>query len=82
MRTEPITLGEMVHMMRARLNLSARELSNRSGLSASYITKLEANELQPSLRAFAKIASACRMSSREVLFCVAASTLGDPSPEH
>lgn len=65
-----ITVGEAMRIARVRAGLSARELSARAGLSPSYVTKLEAGELEPSLHAFAKIAKAARLTQAEIYFCV------------
>lgn len=65
-----ISTGDAVRVARIRHGLSARELSSRAGLSASYVTKLEASEIEPSLRAFAKIALAAGMTQAEIYFCV------------
>lgn len=67
---DSITVGDAVHLARTRRGLSARELSSLAGLSASYVTKLEGGELEPSLRAFAKIARAAGMTQAEIYFCI------------
>lgn len=65
-----ISIGDAIHIARTRAGLSARELSARAGLSPSYVTKLESGEIEPSLRAFAKIAKAASMTQAEIYFCV------------
>jgi transcriptional regulator with XRE-family HTH domain len=65
-----IPLGEIIRSVRKTANLSARELSARSNLSPSYVTKLEAGEIEPSLRAFARIAMVLGMTPAEITFCV------------
>ena len=65
-----IPLGEVVQAVRLRSKLSARELSARAGLSPSYITKLESGTVEPSLRAFARIAKVLNLSSAEIVFIV------------
>lgn len=65
-----MTVGDVVNYARNRAKVSARQLSARAGLSASYVTKLEAGEIEPSLHAFSRIAGAVRMSDQEIVFCV------------
>lgn len=55
-----------------RGNVSARALSLACGLSESYVGKLEAGTIEPSLRAFAKLAKELRMTQREVAAVLAA----------
>lgn len=50
--------------------MSARQLSESSGLSASYVSKLERGELDPSLKAFARIAKVLEMSTPEHMFII------------
>lgn len=50
--------------------MSARSLSLQAGLSPSYVGKLEAGEIEPSVRAFARLAMVLGMSVQEVFFCV------------
>lgn len=63
-------VGDVIRLMRARANISARHLSNIAGLSPSYVSKVEAGEIDPSLRAFSRLAAALRMNSQEVWFCI------------
>lgn len=64
------TLPEMLREFRVRQGLSKSALSRKAGLSASYVGKLEAGAIDPSLRAFAAIALALELASHEVFFCV------------
>lgn len=66
----PIEVAELIRVCRLRAGLSARQLSALADLSPSYITKLEAGELEPSLRSFARIVRALRLTPFEVMFCV------------
>lgn len=72
---EMVKIGELVAHARRRVGLSARQLSAQAGLSASYVTKLEAGELEPSLHSFARIAMATKMTQAEVFFCVVQESL-------
>lgn len=66
-------VADLIRVCRMRAGLSARQLSALADLSPSYITKLEARELEPSLRSFARIVLALRLTPLEVLFCVSLS---------
>lgn len=59
-----------IQLLRKRANLSARALSLKCGLSASYVAKVESGELEPSLKTFAKIAVALNMTSQEILHII------------
>lgn len=63
-------LAEMLRGFRVQRGLSKVGLSRMAGLSASYVGKLEAGNIDPSLRAFAAIALALELTSHEVFFCV------------
>jgi predicted transcriptional regulator len=56
--------------MRDERRLSARELSLRAGLSESYVGKLEAGKIDPSLRAFGQLAVALGLTCAEIHFLV------------
>lgn len=66
----PLTFCEALAQFRLRAGLSKRALSQKAGLSTSYVGKLESGELEPSVRAFAVIALALGLTSHEILFCV------------
>jgi predicted transcriptional regulator len=68
--TVELRVADLVRVCRTRAGLSARQLSSLADLSPSYVTKLEAGELEPSLRSFARIVLALHMTSSEVMFCV------------
>lgn len=52
-----MTLGAAIRALREqRTDLSARGLSLAAGLSESYVGKVEAGQVDPSFRAFSKIA--------------------------
>lgn len=65
-----LTVGEIISMVRARKGWSARELSRRAGLSPSYVTKVEAGEIEPSFKAFSALAVALNMTSSEIVFSI------------
>lgn len=63
-------LGEAIRHLRERHGLSARALSILCGFSPAYIGKVESGELEPSFKAFAKMAIVLRMTDQEILFLV------------
>jgi len=63
-------IGVAIRQMRAERGLSKRELSLRAGLSESYVGKLESGRIDPSMRAFGKIAVALKLTRAEVHFLV------------
>jgi transcriptional regulator with XRE-family HTH domain len=50
--------------------MSARALSARAGLSPAYVGKVEAGTIDPSLKAFARIAIALGMSQQEIWWLI------------
>lgn len=64
-----LPLGQAIKALRERrTDLSARGLSAACGLSPSYVSKLEAGEIDPSFRAFAKLSLALGMTTAEITF--------------
>lgn len=63
-------VGDAIHLLRERRGLSARGLSNLAGLSPSYVSKVEAGEIEPSFRAFARMACVLKMTPREIYLCI------------
>lgn len=59
-------VGAAIRLLRERNGLSARALSAKAGLSSAYVTKVEAGTVEPSLRAFARLALALGMTEGEV----------------
>ncbi len=58
-----LSLSEALQEFREQRGLSRRALSYKAGLSASYVGKLEAGFIEPSVRAFAVIAVALQLTS-------------------
>lgn len=75
-----VGVREAIRFARIRKGLSARALSRQAGLSPSYAGKLEAGEIEPSLRAFGQLAIVLGLSEVEVFFCVVTEARS-PSPE-
>lgn len=61
-------LASAIKYQRLRKGLSARALSEKAHLSPSYVSKVESNEIEPSLKAFAKIADALKLNLYEVQY--------------
>lgn len=76
-------LGSLLRFLRASKGISARGLSDLAGLSPSYISKVEAG-LEPSLKAFARIAEVLSLSVYEIHFLmrVAAERSHESTSEH
>lgn len=60
----------IIRLKRERLGLSKRELGRRAGMSAAYVSALEAGNLKPSLAAFSKLAVILRLTAGEVFLVV------------
>ena len=58
--------GVLVRSARSRKGLSARALGAKAGVSAAYVSRLEADSLSPSLRTFARLAIALGLSPAEM----------------
>lgn len=76
-----VGLAEAVQTQRMKMGFSARALSLEAGLSPSYVGKLEGGEIEPSVKAFAKIALALGLNQSEIAFCVLAEALHE-SPKN
>lgn len=59
-------VGSAVRLLRLKAHKSARALSLECGLSPSYVGKVEAG-MDPSLKAFARIALGLGMTNQEIL---------------
>ena len=74
-----VRLADAVHYYRTEKKLSSRALSLAAGLSPSYVGKLESGEIEPSVRAFARIALILGMNQQEIYLCVIQEGLREPS---
>lgn len=63
-------VGDAIRLLRERKGYSARGLSSLAGLSPSYVSKVEAGEIEPSFRSFARMACVLRMTPREIYLCI------------
>lgn len=73
-----VGLAQAVHFLRTERGYSARALSLKAGLSPSYVGKLESGEIDPSVRAFARIALVLGMNQQEIFFCIVREGLREP----
>lgn len=72
-------LAEAIRHKRTKMGLSTRALSQAAGLSTSYVSKLENGEIEPSVKAFGKLAIVLEMNYQEVYFCIVHEGLEDAS---
>ena len=59
-----VGFNNVVKFARERAGLSARSLSRESGLSDSYVSKVEAGDLKPNLEAFSRIARTLKLNDK------------------
>lgn len=60
------SVPELLKRKRVLLGLSARSVSVAAGQSPSYMSKLEADLIEPSLRSFARVAKVLQLTPAEV----------------
>lgn len=63
-------LAGALQAYRERAGLSKRALSQLAKLSPSYVGKLEAREIEPSVKAFLSISRALQLSQNDVVLCI------------
>lgn len=63
-------LSWLLRQARQRNDMSARAVSQAAGLSPSYVNKIEAGEIEPSLKAFGKLAHVLGLTNTEITFIV------------
>jgi transcriptional regulator with XRE-family HTH domain len=61
------SLGEFIRDNRRVLNLSLRDLSSRTNVSNAYLSQVERNLHQPSIRVLRAIADALELSSEQMM---------------
>lgn len=65
-----LDLPTMLKHLRKRRNLSARDLSLKSGLSSSYVSKVEAGNIKPTIEAFARMIDHLGVTDQEIVFII------------
>lgn len=63
-----LSLGDGIRYLRERKSMSARQVSLDSGLSPSYVGKVEKNEIEPSISGFYKICRVIGANDKEIVF--------------
>lgn len=63
---QAVTAAVAVRYCRQRAKLSQRALGRRAGVSAAYVSRVEDGTIQPSLRAFARLATELGLSDQEI----------------
>lgn len=79
---EPVTVRCLLRLRREAAGWSARRLSLNSGLSDSVVGKIESGEIQPSLRAFARIALQLKLNDGEIALLVRLAARDTPGSEN
>ena len=60
----------LMRFLRERNEVSARSLSERSGLSLSYVSKMEKGDVTPTVEVFSKIISNLDVTNAELVYLV------------
>lgn len=66
-KTSRLNIGDRIRDFRTRLNMSQKELSEKIGVTASFISQVESNQISPSLNTFVQIAEALGISASTLL---------------
>ena len=72
-----MNVGEGIRLLREREGYSARALSLKCQFSASYVGKVESGEIDPSVKAFAKLAIELKLSSQEIIYLIMEEAKGE-----
>jgi transcriptional regulator with XRE-family HTH domain len=65
--TEPATVGARIRALREAMDLSLRDLAERSGVSAPMLSQVERGETSPTLAVASRIASGLELSLSQLL---------------
>lgn len=65
-----IPVGDVLRYARQKAGLSARELCAKVGVSASYVTKVENGDIDPTFKTFSRMALTLGLNAHEVYFLV------------
>jgi transcriptional regulator with XRE-family HTH domain len=76
-----ISLAERIHLYRTWLNLSMEELADNSGVSASYLSKIERGKSVPSVDILQRIAAGLKTTAAHLLSNEPPSFASSPVPQ-
>ena len=62
------SFGELLKMKRLELKISARQLSAECNVSQSYISKVEADAIIPTVKTFGRIVDALGLTNLEIRY--------------
>ena len=65
-----LTVGEILKAVRDSRRVSSRQVSHDAGLSPTYLSKVERGAMEPSLQAFARIATVLELNDAEIALAV------------
>lgn len=65
-----VPVSKVIRYLREKKSMSARAVSQAAGLSPSYVSKVESGSMEPSFKAFCRIAGVLGMTDGEVIFVV------------
>ena len=60
----------LMRFLRERNEISARSLSEKSGVSLSYVSKMEKGDVTPTVEVFSKIISNLNVSNAELIYLI------------
>lgn len=63
-------LGDFISYSRKKSGVSASALSKACGYSPSYVSKVESGKIEPSMKAFCKMAMALGLNTHEIVWLV------------
>lgn len=65
-----LSFGQFIKHKREQADQTARHVALEAGLSASYVSKVEADQMKPSLKAFAALVEVLDCTNLEIVFLV------------
>lgn len=60
----------LMRFLRDRTGMSARGLSEKAGLSLSYVSKMEKGDVTPTVEVFSKIISQLEVTAPEIVYLI------------
>lgn len=60
----------LMRFLRERQDISARALSEKSGLSLSYVSKMENGDVTPTVEVFSKLVNNLDVSNAELIYLI------------